>query len=484
MIPNFKTSSYMWSSTAVPPPTAAFICEAGTKSRWKQTPSRSRLATTWAAYTVSWPLRLSNPANLENGRASISLFSVDGSPWSKTAKPSSTTRKFPVAPVARSTASKNCQGRSIFKEVKKGMSSIAVSSSHLGRNSTHQRSPVRPMTHFLRDILRQPKELQRTIDFLLGVGRPVLDAATGAIRGARHVYLTGIGSSWHAALCAGTLFNLAGNPVYLYDAAELLEFAEFPSNAVVIVISRSGRSVEIVKLLAKVRERGAIVIAITIELDHAISVNTYSTLAAAAGILASAAVGTWGASLAATLSASFAKTGAAISGWQSQLEDTTWLARGGTTYFLARGCSTGSCQEARLLWEEGVKSPATAMNTGSFRHGPQEMVTAGARFGIWIDAERMRGQDLAVARDLRKLGAAVMLIGQNAPQDAGDLVFQLPSVPPGWQFLIDIIPGQLAAEKLARLSGVDSDTFRYCSFIVEDEYGLLPPENGSPNEKT
>jgi fructoselysine-6-P-deglycase FrlB-like protein len=151
---------------------------------------------------------------------------------------------------------------------------------------------------------------------------------------------------------------------------------------------------------------------------------------------------------------------------------------------LARGCSNGSCQEARLLWEEGVKSPATAMNTGSFRHGPQEMVAAGARFGIWIDAERMREQDMAVARDLRKLGAAVMLTGQNVPQDAGDLVFQLPGVPPGWQFLTDIIPAQLAAEKLARLSGVDSDTFRYSSFIVEDEYGLFADEKGSPKEKS
>ncbi|GAC1679343.1 MAG: hypothetical protein PVS2B2_17050 [Candidatus Acidiferrum sp.] len=328
-----------------------------------------------------------------------------------------------------------------------------------------------------------------------------MDAATTAIRNARHVYLTGIGSSWHAALCAGTLFSLAGRPLYLYDASELLEFAEFPTDAVVIVISRSGRSVEIVKLLAKVRARGATVIAITnsaegllargahlpivipIELDHAISVNTYSTLAATAGILASTAVGTWSASLAATLSASFAKTGAAISFWQEQIADTSWFAPESITYFLARGCSMGSCHEARLLWEEGVKSPATALNTGSFRHGPQEMVAAGARFGMWIDAQRMRGQDLAVARDLRKLRAAVMVIGQNVPQDAGDLVFQLPSVPAGWQFLIDIIPAQLAAEKLARLSGVDSDTFRYCSFIVEDEYGLLPEQNGSPNEK-
>ena len=39
----------------------------------------------------------------------------------------------------------------------------------------------------------------------------------------------------------------------------------------------------------------------------------------------------------------------------------------------------------------------------------------------------MREQDLSVAHDLRELGASVMLIGENLPPDAADLVCQLPS---------------------------------------------------------
>jgi len=65
------------------------------------------------------------------------------------------------------------------------------------------------------------------------------------------------------------------------------------------------------------------------------------------------------------------------------------------------------------------------------------------------------------------------------------LCFSYRACRPAGQFLIDIIIPRAArgGKGWARLSGVDSDTFRYCSFIVEDEYGLLPHENGSPNEK-
>src|SRR5713226_9650442 len=167
------------------------------------------------------------------------------------------------------------------------------------------------MGHFLRDILRQPDELQRTLDHLLGAGRGALGAAVAAARAARHVYLTGIGSSWHAALNVSALFQLGARPVYMVDAAELVQFATLPAGAVIIVISRSGRSVESVQLMAKAQESGATVIGITnaadgtlareaqiaivvpVALDHAISVNTYTTLALTVGVLATSVTGTF-----------------------------------------------------------------------------------------------------------------------------------------------------------------------------------------------
>ena len=416
------------------------------------------------------------------------------------------------------------------------------------------------MTYFLKDILRQPAELQRTVELLTGrkgAGRGALDAATATIRAARHVYLTGIGSSWHAALNVGALFHRHACPVYFEDAAELLTFATFPKDSAMILISRSGKSTEIVQLAAKARRAGVRVIGITnapegtlakeahiaivvpVAFDHAISVNTYTTLALAAAMLAhrviqggSGSLGdldekgtteirqTWSkvrnkekrqkvaalqmasaeyrrrlksaveaceepkrrsasdSELADSLSGAIAEVERALPGWQEQIAASVWLAPHSTTYFLARGPSLGSAYESRLIWEEGVKTPATAMGTGAFRHGPQEIVGKDVRFGVWIDGVLLREQDLVVASDLRKLGARVMLIGQKLPDDAGDLLFQLPAIPAEWQFLIDIIPAQLAAERLARLSGADCDSFRLSSYIVEDQGGLLPKKAG------
>lgn len=344
------------------------------------------------------------------------------------------------------------------------------------------------LTHFRRDILRQPAELATTLTALSG--GTALSAAASLLRNARSVFLTGIGASWNACIGVASLFHRQGYQVVALEAAELLHFAAISPDSIVIAISRTGRSIEIVQLIEKVRRAGASVVAVTncadsplakeadaalvipITLDHAISVNTHSTLALAAAALASSLPEDFNARAAGFLQA-LKQVEALLEPWSNAIAHSSWLAEGATYYFLARGPSLASCFQSRLLWEEGTKSPATAMSTSGFRHGPQEIVAPNMRFCIWMDPEAMRSQDLSVAFDLRKLGAQVALIGHDLPADAADLVFQMPATPAGWQFVLDVIPMQLAADAFARLRGVDCDSFRVCSYIVEDEHGIL-----------
>ena len=353
-------------------------------------------------------------------------------------------------------------------------------------------------THVLQDIIRQRIEMPRTLDYLLGDGEDSLRRAESLISNASVLFLTGIGASWNAALCAGSLFQQNGRPVYMREAGDLLHFTTLPPGSVIIAVSRTGRSTEIVQLLAKAEAASARVVGITnsadsplarqskvaivipTRLDHTISVNAYSSLLIATGALASS-VTTGFVAVAKFLFGTFEKAAQSFDLWQDQIANSGWLAPDADYYFLARGCSLGTCHQARLMWEEAAKIPATSMSSSGFRHGPQEIVRSGMRFCLWIDPRQMREADLAVARDLRELGASVMLIGEGLPSDAADLVCQLPTTPPGWQFAIDMLPSQFAAERLSRLRGVDCDSFRICSYVVEDEYGIAHKKAEAPS---
>jgi glutamine---fructose-6-phosphate transaminase (isomerizing) len=228
-------------------------------------------------------------------------------------------------------------------------------------------------------------------------------------------------------------------------------------------------------------------ICVDLSFDHAVSVMMYTALAMAAGLIATATIGaTAGAStgrpdsfLGPSLTEALLAVEQHIGLSREKIQASDWITSGHPVYFLARGASLASCHGARLLWEEAAKAPATAMTTGGFRHGPQEIITRDIRFCIWIDQHILRAEDLALADDLRRLGARVMLIGEGLSDSAGDLVCSLPVSPRGWQFLTDIIPAQLAAERLSRLRGVDCDSLRYCSYIVENEGGILQDDKES-----
>jgi glucosamine--fructose-6-phosphate aminotransferase (isomerizing) len=345
-------------------------------------------------------------------------------------------------------------------------------------------------TKLFEDIVRQPDRIVESLRHTMAGGRVVLQRAAEMLRQSEFIYILGMGSSWHAGMAIQSLFHAQGRPALLVDASEFLHFTELPKNATLIVLSRSGRSTEIVQLLKKGISRDTKIVGITntpdnplalnadvvltlmTEFDHQVSVSMYTALAMTGGLLAFETDRVLNEELPIQLETSLRETSRAILSWREQLEESDWLAADAPTYFLARGGSVASCYEARLLWEEAAKAPASALTTGGFRHGPQEIVTSNLRIGLWIDGEKMRSQDLMLARDLRQYGAKVCLIGQGLDASAADVVMNIPRIPAPWQFVIDIFPMQIAAECLSRLRGKDCDSFGICSYIVEEEGGL------------
>jgi len=346
------------------------------------------------------------------------------------------------------------------------------------------------MTKLLEDILHEPEELTKSLHQNWYHGRQRLEEAGHLVRDARAVYIVGIGSSWHAGMAVLSIFHAFGCPALLVDASEMVHFTLIPRESTVIILSRSGRSIEVVQILEQMKSQQAKVIAVTntmdsplaeqahvclqlaARFDHLVSISMYSALALVGSLIAAVAVGRLDEPLVRRLTDSLASTKETVALWQEQIEATTWLNHNAPTYFLARGGSLASCYEARLLWEEAAKVPASSLSTGGFRHGPQEMVHEGLRVAIWLDGEKLRAEDMALAMDLRRNGVRVFLIGQGVEHSAADLVINLPSIFPKWQFLIDIIPAQIAAERLSRLRGVECDTFRLCPYIVEHTGGL------------
>jgi glucosamine--fructose-6-phosphate aminotransferase (isomerizing) len=347
------------------------------------------------------------------------------------------------------------------------------------------------MTKTLDDILRQPQELLSILERLTSGDRAKVEAAARHIRHGRPIYVVGIGSSWNAALAVVALLLQARHIAFAADASELLHFAELPSDALVIALSRSGRSVEVVRLLDKIEKAGADLVAITntpesplaqragividiaAALDHNVSITMYSGLALAAGLVAAQSLDQDLNALHDELAKSLEHADKALGGWRETLRASDWLsAEPHATYLMARGPSLASCNEARLLWEEVAKAPATALPTGGFRHGSQEVIHPGSRVCIWLDQKALRKEDQNLIADLRTAGAKVMAIGNRIAGCGADVTIEVPSAPAGWQFLVDGIPMQLASELLAQLRGEDADLFRFCAYVIEDESGI------------
>lgn len=348
------------------------------------------------------------------------------------------------------------------------------------------------MTKYLKDILNQPEQLQKSLQYNVTAGSAQLQAAAECIKKSKQVFITAIGASWSAGVAIQAAFNQVGVQAVLCDAADFLHHTKIPASSAVIFLSRSGKSIEIVNAIPKCRDAGADVIAITnaaesplgkgadiclltnVAFDHSISVSTYTSIILVGLLLAevieSGAVKT---SVQTALQNCLDQVRGKISEWQQQIEMMDWFNNiNPHVYFLARAVNLASAHEGMLLWQEAAKRPASALTTGTFRHGPQEIIKNPLSIAVWLDSGVVRKHDIALVNDLVSKGVKVLVIGNGLEGEIAAEKIQVPEAPGFFSPVINIVPMQLAAEKLARSNNIDPDNFYYCNFIVETEGGL------------
>jgi len=336
-------------------------------------------------------------------------------------------------------------------------------------------------TALLDNIRSQPGSLRRVAAYHLGDGQDELRASAAAIRTAGKVVFTGMGSSLFAAIPAADYLNSHGIDSQVVEASELLHFGQARTRAAALVlVSRSGETVEISKLLPAVSDsqttigvtnvRGSLLdrqarhaIYLNSESDRMVAVQTYTGTVAALLLLAAATLEEPAHQWRAALNGTAQALAEAIDDAIAASEDwNDFLADASVVDLLGRGPSLASVHEGALLLNEASRTPAVAMSAAQFRHGPVEVVDERFRGIVFASQAATRELDLALARDLTSMGGKVR-------------VCQSGGVPWPFEPLIEIVAIQVAACRLAENKGIDPGNFRHATLVTRAETGFRTP---------
>jgi glutamine---fructose-6-phosphate transaminase (isomerizing) len=344
----------------------------------------------------------------------------------------------------------------------------------------------------VQDFQSQPASLDAVLRQQCGPGLPALLQAAKLLGSGKRVLITGMGASMCASIPFENLLCSLGVEVVVVEAAELLHYRHKGyRDAVVLMVSRSGDSVEVIKLIELLKGRHAIIgvsnessstLALKADVplligsmaDEMVALQSYTGTLLTLHLLAGAVANRLDearAEVEAVLpdfSAFIATNIEQLGSWDAFLDPAF------PVYLLARGPSYASASEGALLFNEIAKAPAVSMLIGSFRHGPVELVDRNFRGLIFAGDRSTRHLNLALAREITRFGGRVRVIG-SALKGSDDFEWrQLPSVPEPLAPLFEIVPVQVAAIHLAQLRGVPLGSFRYVPQVARDEATLRP----------
>lgn len=345
------------------------------------------------------------------------------------------------------------------------------------------------MTPLLENILQQSIALENARKFHTGEGRSALLAAAEALRARKRVVLAGMGAS----LFAGAGFaswNAA-------EASELLyaSDAEIDRDDALILISRSGESVEITKLLKYALERDIFTLGVTnvpgstlanqasqailtaSPPDQFAAIQTYIATVATLVLLESALCHQFGAAI-----DELAQTVETLARWLPAVVDSrlTWdeflKNSGKPVYLLGRGSNLASVSEGVLLMHEIGKEPMLGMSVAQFRHGPVEVVDSKFRAVVLGTEWQTTNLDRSLTKDIKAMGGDARWLGPPSRDSGVSLLCPWPeNAPARFLRIFEIVPLQCLAYRTAELKGLTPGEFRWAPQVTLSESGFTAP---------
>ena len=344
---------------------------------------------------------------------------------------------------------------------------------------------------YLDDILNQPRDLRKMLDgFRSQANLMELDTIAGL--GYKKILFSGMGSSNYCCHGAVIMLNRYGFSASVLSSGELLHYEMGLSSpdTLMVLVSQSGESAEIVKLVeglpkgqaiiaitndveSTLGRRGNYTFALDVPEEESVTTRTYLSSVLMTGMLANAIAGL-------SKNEYFDQALAAIDSLEGFLTGhanfTDRICRffGSPSFIclIGRGDSLSTVQAGALFLQEVVKYPAISFDSGEFRHGPFEMVQEG--FAAVVVAPKGRTGDLnmRLAHDIAKKGGRVLLITNEKVSERVDNVFV--SVFHGdmeedFSPIVTIAPIQLLADGMAREKGIEAGKFRWGGKVMAVE---------------
>ncbi|MCW2793474.1 MAG: hypothetical protein JWO76_2572 [Nocardioides sp.] len=341
-------------------------------------------------------------------------------------------------------------------------------------------------TRMAREIAEQPETVRRTLAALTERRGDIRSLAAGR----RRVLFAARGSSDNAAVYGRYLLEThAGVPGSLASPSVATHYRSRLdlTDTLVVCVSQSGATEEIVETQAWARECGAATIAVAnvagsplvTEADLALvteagpEVAVPATKTYLAQLVAMAVLGTALAPDPASLDPELARVAGEVERLLATPVGDAVAALRDASYAVVsgRGLMMGTALETALKLEETCLRPVRGYSYADLRHGPISVVTEGMTALLVAAADGpLLAPLVELAGDLAARGATVVGIGGDA-SFAGACAVHVagPDLPEAVAPLGAIVPAQLVVEALARELGLDPDAPRALAKVTRTD---------------